>query len=184
MNGAQLTFLFAVAFFSYVESQGQNKYTIQKASLEFTSEAELELIKAASLETRGVIDPATNQFAFSVDVTTFKGFNSALQREHFNEKYMESEKFPKASFSGKIIEQIDFSKNGTYEVRAKGDLDVHGVKQTRIIRGKISINNRTIQVNAQFTIPLSDHNISIPTIVSQKIATQIQVVFEAALTSQ
>ena len=139
------------------------------------------MIKAASNDVRGIIDPATNKFAFTVDVNTFKGFNSELQREHFNEKYMESEKFPKASFSGKLIEQIDFTKNGTHEVRAKGDLDIHGVKQTRIIRGKLIINNGTLLVESQFLIPLSDHNISIPTIVSQKIATEIRVDFMASM---
>src|SRR5688500_6293259 len=184
MSATRLIFVFAFAFVSYAESKGQKKYTTQKASLEFTSEAELELIRAASTDARGIIDANTNQFAFSVDVITFKGFNSSLQREHFNEKYLESEKFPRASFSGKIIEQIDFSKDGTYDVRAKGDLDIHGVKQTRIIKGKITINNGALHVVAQFTVPLSDHNISIPTIVSQKIATEIQVQFEASMMLQ
>jgi hypothetical protein len=162
----------------------QKKYSTQSAALDFTSEAELELIKAASEATRGLIDPTTNQFAFSVDVKSFRGFNSALQREHFNEKYMESDKYPKASFSGKIIEHVDYSKDGTYDIRAKGDLDIHGVKQTRIIKGKITIHGGSMQVNAQFTVPLSDHNISIPSIVSQKIATEIQVQFEASMILQ
>ncbi len=166
------------------ESRGQKKYSIQKAGINFTSKAELELIKAGSSEVRGLIDPATNQFAFTVEIKTFKGFNSDLQREHFNEKYMESEKFPNASFSGKIIEQIDFQKNGTYDVRAKGDLDIHGIKQTRIIRGKVMINNGMVRVEAQFPVPLSDHNISIPTIVSQKIATEIQVDLVASMSTQ
>jgi polyisoprenoid-binding protein YceI len=169
---------------SWHELWAQKKYSTQNAVLGFTSEAELELIKAASGQARGLIDPSTNQFAFAVEISSFKGFNSALQREHFNEKYMESEKFPKASFSGKIIEHIDFSKDGSYEVRAKGDLDIHGVKQMRIIKGKITVNNGALYVVAQFTVPLSDHNISIPTIVSQKIATEIQVQFEASLTPQ
>ena len=104
--------------------------------MNFISQAELELIKAASNETRGIIDPSTNQFAFSVQVNTFNGFNSALQRDHFNEKYMESDKFPKASFSGKIIEQVDYSKNGSYDIRAKGDLDIHGVKPNAHYQGK------------------------------------------------
>src|SRR5688572_8086048 len=170
-----------IAFCSHLELFAQQKYGTQSAALDFTSEAELELIKAASGDTRGLIDPNSNQFAFSVEVKSFKGFNSALQREHFNEKYMESDKFPKASFSGKIIEHVDFSKDGTYDIRAKGDLDIHGVKQTRIIKGKITIRNGSLQVNAQFTVPLSDHNISIPSIVSQKIATEIQVQFEASM---
>jgi polyisoprenoid-binding protein YceI len=97
---------------------------------------------------------------------------------------MEVEKFPKASFTGKIIEQIDFTKNGTYDIRAKGDLDIHGVKQTRIIKGKIIITNGTLNVESKFLVPLSDHNISIPTIVSQKIATEIQVDFIASLVPQ
>ncbi len=164
--------------------EAQKKFTTQKASIDFTSEAQLELIKAATNNVRGLIDPATNQFAFTIEVNTFKGFNSALQRDHFNEKYMESEKFPKASFSGKIIEQIDFSKNGSYDVRAKGDLDIHGVKQTRIIKGKILVNGGTLVINAHFDVPLSDHNISIPTVVCQKIATQIKVQFEASMLLQ
>lgn len=183
MGFVRIIFIFLIASISY-GSKAQKKYTTQKAAIDFISNAELELIKAASAEARGLIDPATNQFAFSIDVKTFKGFNSALQREHFNEKYMESEKFPKASFSGKIIEQVNFSQNGSYDVRAKGDLDIHGVKQTRIIKGKIIISDGTLRVNAQFDVPLSDHNIAIPTIVSQKIATQIEVQFEASMLLQ
>ena len=184
MYQARVLFVLVMALCVHVDLCAQRKYSTQKATLDFTSQAELELIKAASTETRGLLDPSTNQFAFSVEVNTFKGFNSALQREHFNEKYMEIEKFPKASFSGKIIEQVDYSKNGTYDVRAKGDLDIHGVKQTRIIKGKIVVNDGALKVDAEFMVPLSDHNISIPTIVSQKIATQIQVQFEASMILQ
>lgn len=182
----RLVRIFSIFLAVLLSSDGlrAQKYSTQKAKINFTSEAELELIKAASNEGRGIVDPATNQFAFSVDVSHFKGFNSALQREHFNEKYMESEKFPKASFSGKIIEQIDFSKDGSYDVRAKGDLDIHGIKQTRIIKAKMIITNGAVQINASFLVPLSDHNISIPTLVSQKIATQIQVQFDADMLLQ
>jgi polyisoprenoid-binding protein YceI len=183
MLAARVVILFFLMLTS-LASLCQSKYTTQKATVNFASEAELELIKASSGEVRGIIDPSNSQFAFSVDVKTFKGFNSALQREHFNEKYMEVEKFPKASFAGKIIEQIDFTKNGTYDIRAKGDLDIHGVKQTRIIKGKIIITNGTLNVESKFLVPLSDHNISIPTIVSQKIATEIQVDFIASLVPQ
>lgn len=183
MLAVRVVILFFLTMAS-LESHGQTKYTAQKAIVDFASEAELELIKASSSEVRGIIDPSNSQFAFSVDVKTFKGFNSALQREHFNEKYMEIEKFPKASFSGKIIEHIDFTKNGTYDVRAKGDLDIHGVKQIRIIKSKITVANGTLNVESKFLVPLSDHNISIPTIVSQKIATEIQVDFVASLVLQ
>lgn len=79
------------------------RYIVQKGQISFTSNAELELIKASSDKIQGLIDPQTNQFAFSIEVKSFRGFNSELQREHFNEKYIESERFPTARFSGKII---------------------------------------------------------------------------------
>ncbi len=160
---------------------GQKKFSVTQSEMAFTSNAELELITASSGNVQGLIDPATNQFAFSVDVKSFHGFNSALQREHFNEKYMESEKFPKARFSGKIIETIDFSSARSYEVRAKGDLEIHGQKQTRIIKTKVTLENGIIRLETRFFVPLADHNISIPTIVSQKIATEIEVDFKATL---
>ena len=162
----------------------QKKYEVTSSRMAFTSDAELELITAASSRVQGLIDPETNQFAFYVDVNTFQGFNSALQREHFNEKYMESEKFPRAKFSGKIIEPIDLTVDGTYSVRAKGDLDIHGRKQTRIIKSRVIVTKGMITIEAQFFVPLADHDISIPTIVSQKIATEIEVEFSANMSIQ
>lgn len=150
--------------------------------MNFTSNAELELIQASSTETQGLIDPATNQFAFSVPVNSFKGFNSDLQRQHFNENYMESSKYPKASFTGKIIEQVNYTRDSVYVVRAKGELDIHGVKQTRIIKTRLTVKKNDLQIEADFNVPLADHNISIPRIVSQKIATEIDVKFRATLT--
>jgi hypothetical protein len=164
--------------------RAQKKFSIEKGDLNFTSNAELELIKASSDKVQGLVDPATNQFAFSIDIKSFRGFNSELQREHFNEKYMESERYPKARFSGKIIEQIDFSVPGTYEVRAKGDLEIHGQKQTRIIKSTIVVTADRIQVSSRFFVPLADHNISIPNIVSQKIATEIEIDFRATMAAQ
>jgi hypothetical protein len=162
----------------------QKKLTVQKAQMAFTSNAELELISASSDKVQGLIDPVSNQFAFTVDVNTFRGFNSDLQRQHFNEKYMESERFPKARFSGKIIEPIDFSSDQSYEVRAKGELDIHGQKQTRIIKTKVTIKDGVVYLTSNFFVPLSDHNISIPSIVSQKIATEIEINFQATMALQ
>jgi hypothetical protein len=168
----------------YTSLFGQSKFTVQKGELSFISNAQLELIKATSEKVQGLIDPTNNQFVFSVPIQSFKGFNSDLQRQHFNDNYMESERFPKASFSGKIIEAVNFQKDSVYQVRAKGDLDVHGQKQNRIIKSKISIKNGIVSIESDFTVPLTDHGISIPKIVNQKIATQIEVKFKASMTRQ
>lgn len=146
------------------------------------SEAPLEIIQAQSQQLRGLIDTTTRQFAWSVRIRSFEGFNSPLQREHFNEDYMESEKYPEATFSGRIIEAIEWQKNGVYEVRAKGRLNIHGVEQERIIRGTLEIQERRVRIRAQFSVLLADHNIAIPRAVFQKIAEEIQVIVEAELT--
>lgn len=172
--------LLFLVFVGFTADEG--RYTSNTGTISFTSDAPLELIKASSEDLQGVIDPATNSFAFAVKVNTLKGFNSALQMEHFNENYLESAKFPKATFSGKIIEQIDFSVDGTYVVRAKGKLKIHGIEQVRIIKGKIKISGNEISVKTDFFVPLADHDITIPKIVNKKIATEIEVFIDAVLT--
>lgn len=167
-----------------IQASGQNQFQIDKSIINFISNAPLETIKATSSELKGAIIPATNQFYFKVLIKSFTGFNNGLQMEHFNEKYMESEMYPWASFSGKIIEAVDFTKDGEYDVRAKGDLDIHGQKQTRIIRCKINIRNGVATVDSDFFVPLSDHNISIPRIVSEKISNQIEVSIKASMKSR
>ena len=167
--------------FCSIFAGAQGKFTTNRGKIKFISNAELELIQAASTNLQGIIDPKNNQFAFTVLVKSFQGFNSELQREHFNEKYMESEKYQKITFTGKIIEQVDFSMDGLYEVRAKGDLDIHGQKQTRIIKSQIEISEGIITIESDFKVPLADHNISIPRIVNQKIATEIEVHVNASL---
>lgn len=156
----------------------QKKFAIDKGEINFVSNAELEVIKASSKKIKGILDVSTYQFAFSVPIKTFDGFNSDLQKVHFNENYMESHKFPMATFSGKIIEQIDFTVDGSYDVRAKGDLNVHGQKMTRIIKVKLTVKNGVLGISSQFKVPLDDHNITIPKIVNQKIATEIDVTFK------
>ena len=166
---------------SNVEAQ---KFVTDKGEINFASNAQLELIKAYSDKVQGIIDPATNQFAFLININSFRGFNSELQRQHFNENYMETEKFPKARFTGKIIEQVDFTRDSVYEVRAKGELEIHGQKQTRIIKSKLTMRNGQLAIESHFIVPLTDHIISIPKIVSQKIATEIDVIFKAYMIRQ
>ena len=160
---------------------GPNTYRCTNGTIKFRSEAPLELIEARSTQMLGVLNPADQTFAWAVDVLSFSGFNSTLQREHFNENYLESSLYPKATFSGKIIEKIDFDKDGSYTVRAKGKLNVHGVEQERIIKGQLDLNGRKLHISASFSVPLTDHNITVPKIVYQKIAQEILVTVDADL---
>ncbi|MEM7551284.1 MAG: YceI family protein [Bacteroidota bacterium] len=174
-----LTFLLFTLTLSSALGQGRFKST--EGSIDFSSDAPLEVIEASSDNLKGVIDPLSGRFAFSINISSFEGFNSALQKQHFNENYMESGEYPKASFSGKIIEKIDYDSDGNHTVRAKGDLKVHGVTQNRIIKSKIKINGNKIELSSNFLVPLIEHDITIPKIVNQKIATEIDVTISAVL---
>ena len=157
-------------------------FALTKGKITFSSDAFLEYITASSQQIRGVIDPSDQKFAFSVGMISFEGFNSPLQKEHFNENFMESKTYRNATFSGKIIEKIDFDKEGEYTIRAKGTLSIHGIKRERIIKSNIRIKEGKIYVKSVFFVHLKEHDIKIPRIVHQKIAKEIlvkvDVVFE------
>lgn len=150
-------------------------------NITFISDAPLEIIKASSGKMKGLIDEAKKTFSFRVVYQTFEGFNSSLQRDHFNEKYLESEKYPEAVFNGTITDEFDFSKDGTYALNAKGKLSIHGVEKDRTIRSTVIVNNGIIHLESKFKVLLEDHNIRIPKIVTQKIATEIVVDVKADL---
>ncbi len=172
---------FLVLALIFIHTAYSQIYICKDGVIKFTSEAPLELIKAQSNKTNGVIDVATKSVAFSVIIETFDGFNSGLQKEHFRENYMETNKYKTAVFKGKIIEDIDFSKNGTYTVRAKGTFNIHGAEKEKIVKTKITVKDKEISVETNFEVPLDDHNISIPKVVNQKIASIIQVEVKATL---
>ena len=160
---------------------GAQIYMCKDGLTKFVSEAPLELIKAQSNKTIGAVDCNTRNVAFSIDVDSFEGFNSGLQREHFRENYMETAKYPRATFKGKIIEEIDFFKAGVSTVRAKGVFNIHGTDKERIVNVKIQVKEKEISIDTNFEIPLEDHNIKIPRVVNQKIASVIMVEVKATL---
>jgi hypothetical protein len=159
----------------------QTVYAVKEGSILFVSEAPLETIRATSKEPKGALNTADNTFAFSVHNRSFHGFNSALQEEHFNENYMESDKYPNSTFTGKIIEDVDLTQDGTYEVRAKGNLDVHGVKQERILKCTVTTRANTVNIKSDFTVLLEDHKINIPRIVNQKLFPEIKVTVDLTM---
>jgi hypothetical protein len=165
--------IFLVMLTGYTRQE--NLFFTDSGHVQFTSDAALEFIQASSNELAGILNINDLSFSFTVPMASFQGFNSALQRTHFNENYMESEKFQHSTFKGKIIEEIDFTSPGTYQIRAKGNLNVHGTDMDRIIRCTVQVEKGTISIESNFTVPLDEHKIKIPSIVQQKIAEIIHV---------
>ncbi|HAN78760.1 MAG TPA: YceI family protein [Bacteroidales bacterium] len=166
--------IIAVLLINSAQAEAQI-YTSSAGTVEFTSDAPLEMINASSNKLTGVLNAADGTFSFKIAMSSFKGFNSDLQRTHFNENYLETVKFPNATFKGSIIEDIDFTANGTVKLRAKGKLEIHGTEQTRIIKSEVKVQGKKLIVTSTFTVPLVEHNIKVPQVVSQKIAEEIYV---------
>ena len=169
------------AFFLMQAAFSQEVYITRNGLASFISNAPLEIIKAESHLLQGAINPAERTFAFTIDNKSFHGFNSDLQQEHFYENYMEAQKYPSSTFKGKIIEEINLNSTEEQDVRAKGMLYIHGVEQERIIRGTIRLTENSIQLHADFTILLEDHQIKVPRVVFEKIAEVIDVTIMAEL---
>ncbi|MBS1771549.1 MAG: YceI family protein [Bacteroidetes bacterium] len=158
-----------------IHASAQDVYIVSKGQVSFSSKAKQELIRATSRELKGLIDIKKKTFAFKIPIMSFIGFNSPVQRLHFNENYMESDRFPESTFTGKIIEDFVLNKDGVYKVRAKGKLDIHGISQERIIDVEVTSKNNKITFKADFVVPLNDHNIKVPRVVYDKLATDIKI---------
>jgi len=160
---------------------GQTVYEVDEGQISINSNAQNEFIRASSPKLKGVIDIDKKQFVFKIDVSTFEGFNSPLQKEHFHENYMETFKFPEIIFTGKVIEDVNLQKNGKYRVRAKGKLTVHGVSTDRIIYTDVLVRGGNIEIFSEFKVALADHDIKIPRVVNDKLATEIFIVVKSIL---
>lgn len=165
-------------------TMAQPVYRVHKSTIGFNSDAPNELIQATSKELKGLVNAGKKQFAFKVLVATFEGFNSPLQREHFNENYMESFRFPDITFSGKIIEDVDLSKDGKYTIRAKGELTIHGVSRDRILYAEVVTKKGSMEVISGFRVALADHDIKIPRVVNDKLATEVYINVKMILLEQ
>lgn len=161
------------------QTDRENTIMLQRGMVHFTSDAPLELIEATSTDIRAVIDTVTGKFAFIIPMTSFLGFNSELQRTHFNENYMDSKRFPNATFSGKMIEAWEPASSAPRKVRAKGNLTIREVGLERLIPATIQIKDGLVYLRAEFIVPVADHDIKIPRLVGQKIASEINVEIDA-----
>jgi polyisoprenoid-binding protein YceI len=173
-------FIFGVFLSLVLFSNAQSLFEMNGGVIKFESKALLENITATSNQTKGIVNIAQNTFAFSVEINSFKGFNSDLQKEHFNENYLESDIYTKSTFTGKLIDKFDPTK-ATQTIRSKGQLEIHGVKQERIISVTLVKSGNNYILSADFNVLLADFGISVPRIVNQKIAEIIFVTIRGTI---
>jgi polyisoprenoid-binding protein YceI len=173
-------FLFSTLFLSSQSIFSQNViFVADKTTVSFFSEARMENIQAISTtgSTAGI--NATNKdIVFKISILSFR-FKNSLMEEHFNENYMDSDKFPYGFFKGKILEDVDLTKEGKYNVTVQGTFDLHGISKPRKFNGVIENKGGRLFLDCDFMVPVSDHNIDIPNDKLTNISQTIKVTLHA-----
>lgn len=159
-------------------AQCQAVYTSHNVKFDLFSSAPIEDIKAESRTGVSALDIASKSVYFKVEIRSFE-FEKSLMQEHFNEDYLESNKYPYAEFKGSIKDNIDLSKTGTYSVLIQGNLLLHNVTQSYTVKAELKIQDGKIMATSSFPVKLVDHQIKIPKLVMKNIAEIIQVTVSA-----
>lgn len=173
-----IALLISVLFISNLTAQ--TLFKSSNAEVGFFSKTPLENIDGKTNTATALIGVEKKEVAFIITNNTFQ-FPNKLMQEHFNEKYMESEKFPYSTFKGTIVEAIDLKVAGIYKVNVKGKLTIHGVEQERTIAGTITVSEGKMELVSDFKVKVADHKIEIPSIVTAKIAEELDVKVTATL---
>lgn len=164
---------------SAIRADAQDIYVSRDAQISFFSSAPIEDISAKSEQAVSAINLTTRSIYFKVKITSFR-FPNGLMQEHFNEDYLESDKYPYAEFTGTILGDADLHQPGTYPVTVQGDLNLHHVTRPYTIQGTLVVSAGGVTASSSFNVTLADHHIKIPTIVTRHIAETVKVSLAAS----
>lgn len=159
-----------------ISVSAQVRYMDRAGHASFFSEAPLEDIEAHTDQALCILDASSGEVATSLLMKTFR-FEKALMQEHFNEKYVESDKYPKATFTGKITNMgdIDLTQNGTYTANVQGEIAIHGETKPLEAQVQLVVGDNGIEASSTFPLRVEDFNITIPSLVARNIAEVIEV---------
>lgn len=152
------------------------KFMTQNGTISFYSKAPMEDIEAVNNQVSAVLDAENGAIASSLLMKAFM-FEKALMQEHFNEKYVESEKFPKSTFKGNIENYASLKLSSTpVKISVKGQLTIHGVTKEVVAEGTLAKTaDDQLKATFNFNVALADFNIKIPGAVKENIAENIQI---------
>ena len=154
----------------------QGKYLTNNGIISFYSHTVIEDITAVNNEVAAVIDGQSGEIAIILKMTDFQ-FNKKKMQEHFNENYVESEKYPRATFSGRIpnFKDVDQQVPGKYEVEVEGEMTIHGITRDISTKGSIEVEQNGITANTKFMLNPEDYGITIPRVVRKNIAEKMEI---------
>lgn len=163
-------------FGAITTASAQSRIFTKSGTVSFSAGTAVEDIDGMNKSVTSVVDTSTGQIEFAALMKGFE-FKRSLMQDHFNENYVESEKFPKAVFKGEVlnISDINFSKDGTYPVKVKGALELHGVKKEIETPAIFTVSTGAISAVCDFIITSADFNIEIPGAVADKVSPTVNV---------
>ena len=163
-------------FFVLGDACAQSKYMTKTGRVSFFSATPIEDIEAKTQQTAAILDFGTGQLAFSIPIKSFV-FKRTLMQEHFNENYLESDKFPKATFTGHFVgfDAATLATAGPHNVPVEGDLTLHGVTHYIQVPASVELKNGQVLASATFPVASADYNIEIPLLVRNNIAKVVTV---------
>jgi len=172
--------LIAIATATATAPTFAQKYLSKAAEVSFFSKAPLENIEAHNRQGTTVVDFSKNEMVFTVLMKSFE-FDKALMQEHFNEKYVESAKYPKATFKGKFtpMGELALVKDGIYPVTVEGTMEIKGKTNPVKAEGRFIVKDGKLRGTSEFFIVLADYDIKIPGAVKDNIAEKVHVTVEA-----
>ncbi len=161
---------------TFVSAQG--KFFTKSGKISFFSSTPAEDIEAINKSVSVVLDSKTGDVQFSVLIKGFE-FKKALMQEHFNDRHMESDKYPQSTFKGRITNNSDvkYDQNGTYTANVKGMMTIHGVTKEIETVGKVTVKDGKIYTNAVFNISLADYKVTH----TNKVSNTIKITVECPL---
>jgi len=168
--------IFSLLALGLALSMNAQKYGTKTGHISFFSSTSIEDIKADNHKVNAVIDAKSGAMEFSMLMTAFK-FKKAEMENHFNENYVESKTYPKATFKGKIlnIADVKFDKDGTYKVTVEGDMTIHGVTKKVKNEGTVTVKAGKVEAFSEFFVQLADYKINVPALVKKQIADKIKI---------
>lgn len=169
-------YIILLSVFFVQNLSSQDKYLTKEGFVSFFSHSIVEDIKADNNQVLSVMDKKSGKIAIQLLMRSFM-FKKALMREHFNENYVESYKYPKATFSGEINNFGELNEENTV-AEIVGILTVHGKEKEISAKVNVDITDDEITLKGSFKVEVADFDIKIPAIVANNIAKTIKVSFE------
>ena len=170
-----------VLLFTLIAGYAQAQiYLAKECEISFFSKTAARDIEGVNKSAKPILNTANGEIAVKITIQGFK-FTDPLMQEHFNENYLESDKIPTSTFSGKVNEKIDYTKDGENKVTVTGKISIHGVERQITLNGTLTVKGGSVLLDTKFMVHLDDYKIKRPSIVLADLAEDIEVKLKATL---